>query len=345
MEEYKLMHALIESAVENGIRCMADNTKRGIRNLLDLGEYFAAGRFQKSFFDIAHEMLKNEDSFYYDKFEDLVKNTNHDAIANFGINIGYNSFTYGANIIREHEKESNYKIPWTVVFDFREEKEDHLTEDEILDIIAKGKRVGIYCYIILVDSNNILRDLYPIMNNNKDCAISLVISPKIITEQLVKDMSSITNLCLFILIDDTDEVKLQNSVNYLRKQKCLYGGCYYYDDKNFSYITEDETVSKKLVSMRANFAMMIQKTACTKEIAQNTYDYIYKSRFKTDSHTFMMDFYEDINRIGNIISEIPKETHFLCLDSIGQISLSSLENKTKYNIRTSSFEEILEITT
>ena len=104
MEKHKYMYTLIESAMGNGIRYIEDNPQRGIRNLLDLGEYFASGRFQKSFFDIAHEMLNNENSFYYYKIGDLVRNTNHRTLANFGINLGYNSFTYGASKIREYEK-------------------------------------------------------------------------------------------------------------------------------------------------------------------------------------------------------------------------------------------------
>lgn len=339
MEKNKLIYTIIESAVEKGIHYIVDNPKRGVRNLLDLGEYFASGRFQKSFFDLAHEMLNNEDSFYYEIIEDLVENTNHDTIKDFGINIGYNSFTCGARIIREDEKEFEYKIPWTIVFDFREEACESLTEDEIVNVIQKGKNLGIYCYIFLIDSNDILMDLYPIIKNNDDCGISLILSPKIINEQAVKEMSTLTNLCFFLLINDIEEIELRSSVNYLRNYRCLYGGSYYYDE-SFSYTEEFESISKKIISIHANFAIMIKRPGSNNQIEENTYDYIYNSRFKTDSSALIMDFYGDINRVGNIIYEIPKETHFLSIDSIGQISLTTLENKTKYNIRTNSFEEI-----
>ena len=342
MIKNKLIHTVIESAVKNGIRYISDNPKRGVRNLLDLGEYFASGRFQKSFFDLAHEILNNEDSFYYDKIEDLVANTNHDTIKDFGINLGYNSFTYGARIIREHEQEPDYKIPWTIIFDFREENREALTEDEIVNVIQKGKSFGIYCYIFLVDSNDILSGLYPIIKRHNDCAISLILSPNIITEQAVNEMSSLTNLCFFLLINDIDEIDLKLRVDYLRSHRCLYGACYYYGD-SFSYDEEFEGISKKLISIQANFALMIQRPACDNEIAKNTYDNIYSSRFKTDSPAFLMDLYEDINQVGNTISEISKETHFLSIDSTGQISLNALENKTQYNIRRNSCEDIFKI--
>ena len=59
----------------------------------------------------------------------------------------------------------------------------------------------------------------------------------------------------------------------------------------------------------------------------------------------MMDFYGDIELIGNIISEMPKKTHFLSIDNLGYIGLSSLENKTELNIRKLQFNEILNIIT
>lgn len=344
MEKYKFIHSIIEFAVKNGIRYIADNSKRGVRNLLDLGGYFASGRFQKSFYDIAHEILNNEDSFYYDKIEDLVKNTNLDTLANFGINLGYNSLTYGANIIREVEREFNYRIPWTIVFDFREKSKNHLTKNEMLNVINIGKSYGIYCYIILMDNNDILLDLCPIIRNNTDCAFSIVVNPKIITDKAILEMSMLTNLCFLIIINDLPEDELINSLNCLRKYKCLYGGCYFYDDKNFLNITLDSTLSNKLISIQANFVMMIRKPTCTEEIGKKIYDYIYQSRFNTFSPAFMIDFYGDLKRVGNIIFEIPKEAHFIGIDSVGQISLFDLENKTKYNIRTNSIEEVLDIT-
>ncbi len=58
MDNYELTYAIITSAVENGIRYIQDNPKRGVRNLLDLGEYFAKGRFQKDFFELVCNINK-----------------------------------------------------------------------------------------------------------------------------------------------------------------------------------------------------------------------------------------------------------------------------------------------
>ena len=100
MESDELIYAIIRTAVDKGMHYIEKNPKRGVRNLVDLGEYFATGCFQKDFFLIAHEILDNEDTSYYKLIENIVKNTNHKKLMNFGINLCYNSWTYGADVLR-----------------------------------------------------------------------------------------------------------------------------------------------------------------------------------------------------------------------------------------------------
>lgn len=333
MDNYKLTRAIIKTAVEKGIRYIQDNPKRGVRNLLDLGEYFASGRFQKSFFDLAHEMLDNQDSCYYTMIENAVNNINHDTLTNFGINIGYNSFTYGAGIIRDKEKALDCKIPWVLVFDFRKKVENHLTKEKIFDLINQGKNLGIYSYIILIDKNDIMIDLSSIIKDNDDCAFIVFLSPEIINEEFSEKISNITNLCLLVNIDELDEHR--SNVELLKNYKCMYGGYFCYDCGTYSYIT-DGAVSYKILSMNSNFAVMIGKQNI-QQPAADADTYIFDSRYN-NSPVFIMDFYEDIDRVNKIISDI---VFFLSIDSMGQVYFDDLDNKTKLNIGTSSLKEIL----
>ncbi len=336
--ENQLTHTIIKLAVENGIRYIQDNPKRGVRNLLDLGEYFASGRFQKSFFELVHQMLTNENSRYYIIIENLVKNINHETLTNIGINIGYNSFTYGANIIRENENKYGINIPWLLTFDFKEIKNDHLTADEISHIIKCGKGFGIYSYMFFIEKNDILMDLYPVMVNNDDSAFIIVISPSIINEEFTKKISNIHNLCLLVSIDDINKSD-RNNISLLRKYKCLFGGCFYYDNSNYINVINDR-IPSKVLSIDSNLLIMIRKPNCSEKIIKNTYDYIYKSRFNLNNPVFMMDFYGDIKLINEIISD---KSCFLAIDNVGQICNYNLENKTKYNIHTSSLKDIFKV--
>ncbi len=342
MENYKLIHAIIKTAVENGIRYIEDNPKRGLRNLLDLGEYFASGRFQKVFFDLAHEILNNEDSCYYDIIENLVKNTNHKILTTYGINMGYNSFTYGANIIREYEKNNAYNVPWTIVFNFEEESGENLTSQEISGIIKSGKNMGIYSYMILLDKNNILDMLYDIFDKNDDCAFTLFIAPDIISEETIAKIENASNICILVLIDNLDNSTedMTERLNIMRRHKCLYGGYCYYDDSNAEGITSGAAESE-LLTLNLNFAVFIKKHGCSKQTAEDVFNYILKTRIKINSPVFMIDFYEDQEYIDRIISEEPC---FLSINGAGRICVPNVENETEYNVRCASLKDVLKHT-
>lgn len=339
MDNYELTYAVIKTAVENGIRYIQDNPKRGVRNLLDLGEYFARGRFQKDFFELAHGILKNEDSFYYDIIANLIKNTYHKTIAGFGINIGFNSLTYGANIIRENEKEFGYSIPWVIVFDFEKSTDNHITVHEADKLIQEGKKTGIYSYMMMFGKNNeMLGEMIAAIEKNQDCAVVIFIEPGIIDEETAKKLSSLSNLCINVIFEDDCTLDFAaEKTNILRKYKCFYGGYMYYDDSNASDIMNG-VISNELLSANMNFAVLVKKQDCSEVTSAMIFDYIYNSRTRMNHPVCLMDFYGDIARIDSIISE---ESFFLSIDSNGQATASSLYGTKSYlNIRTSSFEDI-----
>ena len=340
--ENKMVKTIVKMAVENGIRYIEDNPKRGVRNLLDLGEYFASGRFQKVFFDLAHEILNNEDSYYYEIIEDLVKNTNRDNLTTFGINMGYNSFTYGADIIRKYEKKYGYNIPWSIVFNFEENSGNSLTEDEILNIIYSGKNIGIYSYIIILGKNDAWDMLFDVFGKYDDCAFALFADSDIINEEMVKKISNAPNVCTLVLLDNFEIPKdnITEKLNMLRKYKCLYGSYYYYDDTDAINITNG-TASSRLESMELNVAVFMKKTNCSERVAQSISEYILSTRTKINSPVMFIDLFGDHARVDKIISE---EQCFLSINSDGQVCVSNIADKTKYNIRNSSLEEILECT-
>lgn len=339
MENYKLIHTIIKTAVETGIRYIEDNPKRGVRNLLDLGEYFASSLSQKNFFNLAHDLLKNEDSYYYDIIDSLVQDTSHRTLTDYGINVGYNSLIYGGNIIREYEKEHGFIIPWSIVFNFEKKNSNSLTNTEILNIISSGKTIGIYSYMILLDKNNIFDTLYDVFEKNDDCAFTIFIDPGIINEEIVKKISCVSNICILVSIDGCEKSNGSKSEKFelLGKYKCLYGGYYCYDGSNAINISNG-TIVGKLLSLNLSFAFFMRKNNCSNTVAEKTSDFIYKARTEINSPVFLIDFYGDHARIGKIISV---ESCFLSIDIDGQICVSDIFSKTEYNIRNDSLENIL----
>ena len=95
---------LIESTVKRTIKSIRNDPKRSIRNIIDMALQFSDGRFQQQFFTTAQTLLKNENSAYYSLVSDTVLNVYENRLLTFGMNLGYNSCTFGARKIRENEQ-------------------------------------------------------------------------------------------------------------------------------------------------------------------------------------------------------------------------------------------------
>ena len=118
--ENSMFKILVGSVVKETLNKMKENPERGIRNLVDMALQFSDGRFQQDFFATAQVMLQNESSAYYRLVRDLISNTDTERLYTFGMNLGYNGCTAGAQRIRDNEKLLGCNIPWAVVLQIAE---------------------------------------------------------------------------------------------------------------------------------------------------------------------------------------------------------------------------------
>ena len=100
MNSQDITRALIDTTVARAMVEMDADPKRSVRKLCDLGRQFSRGRFQNQIFAIFQDLLRNDESPYYQAIDFLLRSNDPEALRQFGINIGYNSFTYGAQILR-----------------------------------------------------------------------------------------------------------------------------------------------------------------------------------------------------------------------------------------------------
>ena len=156
MDSKNLTRMMIETAVARGIKDMSDDPKRALRRLADMGRQFSTGRFQPRIIEIIQGLLQNEDSPYYQLISDSLETTDHEAIKRFGINIGYNCWTYSARIIRQESARRGYCIPWILFFEYSQElaagsqnNENVLTIDRIRNIIKQALPLGVNAFCIL----------------------------------------------------------------------------------------------------------------------------------------------------------------------------------------------------
>lgn len=144
-----MTRVLVESTIRRTLKAMRESPEREARNLVDAGAQFSTGRFQTRLISHAQRMLQNSKSAYYALVKDVVTYADHDNITTFGVNLGYNSCTKGARLIRETEREKGFNIPWALHLRVSQEK---LAGDPGLypSILREGTSLGIYTYLLFV---------------------------------------------------------------------------------------------------------------------------------------------------------------------------------------------------
>ena len=105
---------VIETIVKKTLDEMRRSPELSIRRLVDMALDHSIGRFQKNFFEAAQAMLEDDLSPYYDLIQEVADNVSRDKLVRFGMNLGYNSCTMGANTIRIIEAAEKFNVPWSV---------------------------------------------------------------------------------------------------------------------------------------------------------------------------------------------------------------------------------------
>lgn len=332
----KLSRIMLETAIDRGLKEIELKSKRGIRNLVDLGDHFAKGRFQKDFYNIAQRMLANEDSPYYQLVFDTVQNVDHNILKTFGINIGLNSWTYGARKIRQYEKEEGHNVPWTIIFDLINSKDNTLSSSKISNIIQEGKALGLYSYIFFLgDNKDKLKELIEIFKSNKDCAFILFIAPILLEEEYILELKNIGNTILSLNIRDKNSI-FDRQVNLLKKNKLLFGVHMSYHDNDAKIILNDTWI-KDVINLNCTFAFLIPSLECNHGNVDYISKYIRDAKTNQKYPVFLIDFFEDIAHVDKTISV---ESCLMKILDDGTVITSCNINEDKFNINNMTLKEV-----
>lgn len=93
--ENSMSRILIETTVRQTLYGLKEDSRRSVRYLIDMALQFSQGRFQARFFETAQTWLKNENSAYYALVQDAVSHIETEHLVKLGMNVGYNSCTWG----------------------------------------------------------------------------------------------------------------------------------------------------------------------------------------------------------------------------------------------------------
>ena len=293
MEMNELRRAIVRSAVHKGIEEVREDPKRGIRKLVDLGSHFSRGRFQKLTFEVMQKELTDADSAYYAMVMRLIRCVRPEILEEFGLNVGYNSWTHGAQVIRAHEAEHGYNVPWCLVLDLRQGMGYDVDE-----LMRQGEKLGIYAYLVFGGGRKELDELYPIFRRHRDCAVMVLLR----TPEL--PLVNVENVSNVMLLVPQGEPGARESAAELEKRGCLYGTWVHYSDGKAGAILSGaaEELAEELGAVTL---MAVSEPGTSEETRERVVEYAMKAREHKRHLPFLAEFFSDIERIDRIISVEP----------------------------------------
>lgn len=300
MNRQDVTRALIELAVDQGIKNMQADSHRAVRRLADLGNQFAKGRFQAEIFSLFQRLLAREDSPYYDMIDRLLTNTDAAAIKRFGINAGYNGWTYGASLLRQKKAETGIEHPWFLTFSWKPYASGGLTLQDISSLITENKKNGTYCYDIRVRES--LSDdvsIFRLFSKFPDCAFVLDLSDTDcqFTEKQLSEIKNCTNLMPLLPGESEGCEELAAA---LLKQKSLFAVSCHYEDENIDDSFAAELV-EELLSYGSVIICLIADKRCSAESRKKVSDFVLNARMEQKFPAILLEWDSDMERVNQII--------------------------------------------
>lgn len=329
-----MTRVLVESAIRRTLKNIQQSPKRMTRNLIDLGLQFSHGRFQTNLLKQAQKMLQDQQSAYYDLVKDLSATVDHDIIATFGVNLGYNSCTKGAVVIRDIEDEKKFNIPWALHVFINQEKLE-TQPDFYPSLLQQAMELGIYTYLFYVTGD--AEQVLPIIKKESDCAFILFLHGHQITPSFINKIKEVKNVMISIYADED----MASACQKLRDARLLYAVNRRYTEQDKQNILSGQWL-RSVVPSHPAFAFLRADFACSSQLEQEVYQYVTDVRDQQRYPLIFMDIKYDTLRIDRIISDGECMVGF---DEDGNLRThEGLRQDKQYNIFCHPLEEILQIT-
>lgn len=305
--------AMIDNIAEHKISEMTKNPKKVLKELLHFSAYFSNARFKVPISSIIQYLLLNEDSQYYALIRHLLTNTSHSAIKNLGINIGYNSWTKGAQTIRETSQKTGYCIPWILIFNWNPASSCGLTIDVIEQFIQDANQMGIYSFCIRQETSHpISGEIFNLFSNHPDSTFFWFLPNQLLAPAYLDMIRSSENV---LAILNGDGSFCQQNTSGLSDRNSLYGISYSYD--SFPELQTNDSWLTYYDSYHSPLIVMTPDNSCDIQTQKQMASYVHESRLKQRYPYLLWDLYSDIRRISQIITgedcciEIASDGHLI----------------------------------
>lgn len=292
--EKRMSRIIIETIVKKALKYIKHSPERGLRNLIDMALQFSEGRFQKEFFTVVQTMLQNENSAYYELIRDTITHVDTENLYTFGINVGYNSCTVGAQRIRENEKILGCNIPWTMSVHINTQQFEK-NQQKYEDLIFEGEHLGIYTWMLFALDQP--EKTFSMVKNHPDSAFCIFCDVKDMPLTFLEKVTQLKNLMIIVRYNEN----AADICAELRAKKLFYSVWYQYGQKDTESIINGN-LFRDVQQLSPVFTVLIPENKCPEEVRQAIYSTVKRTRLDQSYSTIAWDFQGDNYLVDTIIS-------------------------------------------
>ena len=298
--QHRLARQVINTAISKAIDDMKSDTKRSIRNLIDLGLLFSKSENQKRFFNAAQEVISNPKNAYHSLVKRMIADVNQDTIKKTGLNLGYSSLIYGANKLRNRHAPPDDPLPWLLIFDMGDSSAALF--ERMKHFIAEGRELGIYSYIVCPHKKNDISAICEIAKRFDECLFILTVSSDLISEQTAKAIGDTHNMITSVHISGSGFFNRNagDAFLLLKQNRCLYGFDIGYNDLNMEQVTASEYI-RSAISLGNIFGMYIPEDSASDRCKAAVYEFVCRERGANGQPLIGLEWMRDMRYISKTI--------------------------------------------
>lgn len=285
-----------------------EGPKRAFRNLVELGEKFSAGRRQRAFFTTVREMLRKDSSAYYLMWERVVRDTDHDCLQTFGINVGYNGCTAGVRTLRALERINHCGIPSILGACYNGEEMDGR---ELEDLLRQGEKLGIFTYIVDYRGGDV-GVLAGVLAAHKDSGFIVLTGDCALTESNVTMLTVRKNVMLAISADSEDFSGVCDRLRAAHALYCVYAS---YGEERAAQILSG-SYAGEIGAHSGTFVLLLPEDGVSEQTVERVGAFAAESRMEQRWPFILMDLREDLIEINKAVA---RSGCFVRFDPDGQL--------------------------
>ncbi len=298
--QHRLARKTIDIAVNKAIEDMKSNSKRGIRNLIDMGLLFLHSENQKWFLNAAKRVISNPKNPYNEFALRLIQNVDNKTIRTVGINLGCSGLTYGASRLAKRQPSTRCPVSWFMIFDLEEYPPETLLKME--RAIYTARDAGAYCYLFRPRSEEDVINLCAIANRFGECLFVFYLPSCLITPKTTAIVSGCHNIviCVPLSGDDPDDETEAEAFRILRQNGCLFGFCVSYGENNIKKVTSPHFIGAAIKTGSIFFAYL-SESGTTETCADDVYRFACRIRGEHGEPVIPLEWRRDMQYIGSML--------------------------------------------